>query len=288
MANIRALIKKHPVLTYFILAFVISWGGILLVIAPVGFPGNIVHRLFPILGVVNEAGPLLAGILSLILVYGRTGFREFRARLLKWRVGAHWYVVALLAAPFLVLPTLFALSLTSSVYLPGIVTTEDKVSLLLLGLLIGFSGAFSEELGWTGFAVPELRRRYSILTTGLIVGLMWGVWHFLISSWSAGDPSSGVLSMSLLFGPLVFYVGVLPAFRVLMVWMYDRTESLPLVILMHGSLSANMLFILSPSARGLSLSLYYLVLTILVWIVVAVVTVASRGRFQRNIASRTR
>ncbi len=31
MTNIRAFIKRHPVLTYYVLTFAISWGGVLLV-----------------------------------------------------------------------------------------------------------------------------------------------------------------------------------------------------------------------------------------------------------------
>ena len=45
--------------------------------------------------------------------------------------------------------------------------------------LIG--GGILEELGWTGFAVPTLLRlRYGVLSTGLIVGVLWGVLHFLV------------------------------------------------------------------------------------------------------------
>src|SRR4029453_3875507 len=33
---------------------------------------------------------------------------------------------------------------------------------------------FSEELGWTGFAIPQLSQRYSVIATGFIVGLLWG------------------------------------------------------------------------------------------------------------------
>jgi membrane protease YdiL (CAAX protease family) len=43
-----------------------------------------------------------------------------------------------------------------------------------------------EEVGWTGFATPWLQRRYSAVTTGLIVGVIWGVWHLLQGLWIAG------------------------------------------------------------------------------------------------------
>jgi membrane protease YdiL (CAAX protease family) len=127
-----------------------------------------------------------------------------------------------------------------------------------------------EELGWTGFAVPRLRRRYSVFTTGFVVGLFWGVWHILPTYWGSGD-SSGALSLSLLMPPCLFYIGVLPAYRVLMVWVYDRIRSLFVSILMHASLTASTLFILSPSARGIPLMTYYLVLTVALWVIVVVI-----------------
>jgi hypothetical protein len=58
--------------------------------------------------------------------------------------------VALLTTPLLVIPILLALSLISPVFLPDAFTTDDVVVLLLLGLMVGSIGGFSEELGWTG------------------------------------------------------------------------------------------------------------------------------------------
>ena len=124
-------------------------------------------------------GPSVAGILMTALVHGRAGFRELLSRLLTWRVGPRWYAVALLAGPLLGAATLFALSLTSPVFLPGILTTSDNATLLLVCIVYGLGAGFCEEIGWTGFAVPGLGQRYGVLATGLLVGLLWGAWHFL-------------------------------------------------------------------------------------------------------------
>ncbi|HEV7712320.1 MAG TPA: CPBP family intramembrane glutamic endopeptidase, partial [Asanoa sp.] len=40
-----------------------------------------------------------------------------------------------------------------------------------------FVGACGEEFGWRWFLTPYLRTRYGVLTTGTVVGLLWGVWH---------------------------------------------------------------------------------------------------------------
>ena len=284
MTTIKAFIKSHPVLTYFALTFVISWGGVLILGAPSGMPTTKeqFEKLWPIVFLPYFFGPSIASILLTGVFHGKAGLRELLTRLLKWRVSARWYSVALLTAPFLVSPTLFALSLTSPVFLPGILTTADRVSLILSGIVVGLIfGGLLEELGWTGFAAPGLRRRYSAFTTGLLVGLLWGVWHFLPTFWGSGD-SSGVLSLSLLLPPCVFYVGVLPAYRVLMVWVYDRTGSLLVAMLMHASLTASTLFILAPQATGMALVTYYLVLAAVLWVVVAAVAVVNRGQLSRQ------
>src|SRR5690349_9938633 len=100
MAPIIALIKRHPVPSYYVLVFAISWGGFLLAIGrgPGGFGATPeqVQALVPFLVPAMLVGPGLVGILLTALVDGRAGLRAFRARLLTWRVGVRWYAVALL------------------------------------------------------------------------------------------------------------------------------------------------------------------------------------------------
>ena len=180
-------------------------------------------------------GPPVAGLLLTGLVHGKVGFRDFLSRLLKWRVGLRWYAIALLTGPLLFIAVLYALSPFSPAFLPGILTTSDKTGFLLFGLIVGVMAGFFEEIGWTGFAVPNLRKRYSVFATGLILGLLWAAWHLLPALWFSGT-SSGALSLaSYLLDPFLCLV----MFRVLMVWVYDRTRSLLLGMLMHMSLTAS-------------------------------------------------
>ncbi len=45
--------------------------------------------------------------------------------------------------------------------------------------------------------MPRLRLRYGVLATGLIVGVLWGAWHFLVMLWVSGT-YSGALPLALL------------------------------------------------------------------------------------------
>jgi membrane protease YdiL (CAAX protease family) len=282
MTTIRAFIKRNPVLTYYALTFALSWGGILIVVGPGGIPGTReeFERLLPVVILALMAGPSVAGLLLTGLVHGRAGLRELLSRLLRWRVGARWYAVALLTAPLLMTAIPLALSLLFPEFLPGIVATDDRASLLLRGIVAGLIGGFLEELGWTGFAIPRLRLRYSVLTTGLIVGFLWAAWHLLMNFWTSGTPS-GALSLALLLHSVLFSVGILPAFRVLMVWVYHRTGSLLVAMLMHVSLTtSNVIFV--PLATGVPLVTWSLVLAAATWVVVGAVAVASHGQLSRQ------
>ena len=284
MRTIKAFIKKHPVLTYYALVFAMSWGGILLIVGgPGGIPGSSeeVEMLMPPVLLALFAGPSVAGLLMIRLVAGRVGLHDLLSRLLRWRVGARWYAAALLSAPLIVTTVLLALSLFSLEFIPGIVTTDNEIALLLFGIGWGLlGGGLLEELGWTGFAVPRLRLRYTAFTTALIVGLLHGTWHFLIAFWAGGSFSGGQWT-TYLFGILFFYLGALPAYRVLMVWVYDRTASLLVAMLMHASLSASTL-ILQPPLTGAPFLTWNVALTASLWVIVAAVAWANGGEVLRQ------
>lgn len=277
--TIKTFIKRYPIPTYFALTFAISWSGFVLVVGgPSGFPGapEQFETLLPLVAWAMLAGPSVSSLLLTGLICGKAGLRELLSRLLKWRVGTRWYAFALLPALLLPAAVLFALSQTSLIF-----TTDDKAAVLLSSIIAGLSIVL-EEIGWTGFAVPRLRLRSSILTTGLIVGILWGAWHFLQGLWISGTYSGAVpliffLPLSLLSG-----VAQLTAYRVLLVWVYDRTGSLLVVTLMHTSLTASTVFIFRPLATGVSFLTNAWVLAAALWLVVAAVARASGGELTQK------
>lgn len=269
---------RHPVVTYFVLTFLISWGGILVVLGPGAFTGATAptEGRLPLVYLAMFAGPSIAGILMTGLVDGRAGFRDLHSRLLRWRLPVRWYVVALLTAPLAVMAVLLPLSLSSAGFLPGVFASDDMGSLLVIGLAAGLMTGFCEELGWTGFVIPRLRMRYGILTTGLIVGLLWGAWHFPLFS---GGDLSRTLTLAL-FLPVQLFT-FLPAYRVLMVWVYDRTGSLLVAMLMHASLTASTLILQPADVAGMRALTYDLVLAAALWLLIAALAMANGRQLSR-------
>jgi uncharacterized protein len=286
MTTITAFIKKYSVLTYFALTFAISWGGLLAIGGPGGTTSGTAWQSNPRLPLMILAmlgGPSVAGILLTTLVYGRTGLREVFSRLLEWRVGAGWYAVAVLTAPLVYTVVHFALSLVSPVYLPTLLSTGDKVSLLMSAVAVGLGVGLFEELGWTGFAIPELRRRYGVFTTGLIVGVLWGAWHLLTNDlWISNTYAGGLPQLLFLMATgSSLLVGQLLAYRVLMVWVYERTQSLLVATLMHSSL-VFCTFVSGATATGAGYLTYVFAVAAAWWVVVAVVAITNRGQFSQQ------
>ena len=88
MNTITSVVKRHPIVTFFVLAYAFSWlPWVLGTLIPASRP-FVLYPFFP-------SGPLLAALSVIPITQGRAGLRAWAASLLKWRVGWHWYPVAI-------------------------------------------------------------------------------------------------------------------------------------------------------------------------------------------------
>ena len=259
-------LRRYPVFSFFALAFAISWGGILVIMATTGFD---LINLRPLdtglIFVFMQLGPSTSGLALTALLEGRAGLRRLVARVAHWRFGFRWYGVALLTMPLLLLVTLWPLgAFLDPAYLP-----RFQWHLFAIGFI---AGSF-EEVGWTGFATPRLLQRRRLFLAGLWLGLVWALWHMLVDF----RQNSHVMGALWLLEFAVLYVGALTAYRVLMTWVYANTQSLLLAVLMHASYTG-WLFMLYPATsleQGLVLQTAF---ALALWVVVAVVMKGRAGR----------
>jgi membrane protease YdiL (CAAX protease family) len=281
MTTIQTFIQRHSVSIYFILIFLISWTGCVVVVGPTGLPlsWERFERLGAVLDMTALAGPVVASLLLTSLIDGRAGLRTLLARWRRWRVGARWYGLACLPALVMAAIGLAAAQLSPQ-FMPALFTADDQARMVLLSLAVGLLFGVGEEIGWTGFAVPRLRARHGVVTTGLLVGLVWGVWHFPLF-WET-DSFAAALPLGILLLRLFSW---LPAFRVLMVWLYDRTGSLLVVMLMHASLVVAQLLLLPERLTGMALLASLLVLPATMWLLLAAVAGANHWQLSRQATS---
>jgi pimeloyl-ACP methyl ester carboxylesterase/membrane protease YdiL (CAAX protease family) len=261
------LIRRYPLTAYYLFTFALSWGGFLAVVGP----GSLLNSGWQAEGkflsavMVMLAGPAVAGLLLTGLLDGRAGYRDLFSTLGRWRVGIHWYAFAILPAPIISAAVLFALSTTSPLF-----AADNKAAVVLGGLGAALT-TILEEVGWTGFAVPRLRRRHSVPITGLIVGMLWGLWHFLQQVFVSGTYAGGIPLPAFLMLSVFAGIANLTAYRVLMVWLYDCTGSLLVTTVMHGMLTASSIFWFTPIATGALFLANVWLAAVAMWLLVAVV-----------------
>ena len=283
-------IRNHQILLYFILTFSISWGLILVLIAINGMPGTVAdaQAQLPFTIMVFLSGPLISGLLMIGLIDGKKGFNDLISRLLKWKIGVVWYAFALLTTPLVFVAVHYLLSLVSPIYTPGFLG-PNGTTLLLMSIMSGIMVGFCEEIGWFGFVIPKLRLRYGILTTGLLVGVIWGAWHIMANDiWAIQTYSGGLnpVVYAVLSG-ISFLIGQLPPFRLLMVWVYENTGSLLVTMVMHFSLTACSIAFSPTSMSGWQVFIYSLSVAAAMWLVAgAVVWINKKEFFQSRLLNR--
>jgi len=239
MDTITAFVRRHPLVAFFVLAYALTWPLIPLVtVSPLwGFPA-----LF---------GPALAAVIVAAIPDGRAGLKDLLSRLVRWRVGARWYAVAL------GLPMLLALTAAGLHLVLGAPTFVTFGELSVLNFVVFFL-IVGEELGWRGYALPRLLAQRSALAASLILGVMWGAWH-LPTFFVPGAPQYGL--------PFSAFVLLTMAYSVVIGWVYVHARGSVLIAsLMHGAINLSQGFFLG----GVNPSKAY-------WLLAAVYGVAALG-----------
>ncbi|HEY1872487.1 MAG TPA: CPBP family intramembrane glutamic endopeptidase [Chitinophagaceae bacterium] len=248
-------VNKGRATLYFVLCFGISWTAAFLLVASRLCRGEHLQKfdgilMFPLM----LLGPPLAGITLTLIEDGRAGWKNLLSRLsFRGWTNRSWLFL-LLIPPVLIGMVLFTFSkLSGAVYSPNFFAA---------GFIFGLMAGFLEEIGWMGFVFPELRYKYSFLSTSLLLGFLWGCWHLPVMDFlGAATPHSHWLP-----GFFIVFVFVMMAVRILICMLYSKTGSIIPAMLLHAS-STGYLATLSPPRVSASQEVcWYFAYGILLWI----------------------
>ena len=268
-------LRRAPLLSYICFAFGISWGAVLLLVLFNGMPATMVEVRDQLAFIVPAMllGPSISGLVMTRLVYGRSGLRVLKDRLLRWRISGRWYML-LLVGPCVV----FIVALVTSTWAPR------PVPAIILAVVSGLVVGLFEEIGWTGFANVTLRSKANVISTGIVIGIVWGAWHILSNDvWvmrTYQGPLSPVLFASI--RGVGFLIGFLLPFRIILVWLFEQTQSLFLVALMHGSLTSSVMILGPENSYVLQTLAIDLAQAIAMWLALALLWVC-RGWLPRQV-----
>lgn len=119
----------------------------------------------------------ISGVIMIAATAGRGGLRELWGRLTRWRIGWQWYALGLLPL------VLYAVATVAAGALGSADLSWPAIRAALFSLQAGFltslflRGAFGEELGLRGFALPRMQQTMTPFRASLIIGVLWGAWH---------------------------------------------------------------------------------------------------------------
>ncbi|MEU7861278.1 type II CAAX endopeptidase family protein [Nonomuraea sp. NPDC049141] len=234
--GLRGFIRRRPLISFFVLANLLSWAAWLpYILSATGL--GVLDFTFPSLlgstqfaGVLPGAylGPILAAFIVTAVADGREGVRRWVGRMTKWRVSWVWYVATAVGVPATIIITGLAVS-DGDIHMPPVAVLVAYLPGLLLQMV---TTGLAEEPGWRDFALPRLQRKFGPLVTTLVLGPLWGLWHLplFLSEWG-GWPDVTPMRV----GEFVASCCVL---NVVITWVFNRTgQSLPLVMLLHVSIN---------------------------------------------------
>jgi membrane protease YdiL (CAAX protease family) len=224
--HIEAKPRKRGLGLFFTLTFALTWGiaaSFLFVPDLVGEAG-LSNPLF----VVAVWSPAISGIVLAWHRLGLRGLRGFFRRLTMTRMPVSNWLFLVAGMPIIVYA---GAALSGSLDTTPVFTPWYSAIPALLAAL--FLAGTVEEIGWRGVALPILQRRFTPLTSGLLVGVAWALWHL------PAFALSGTVQSGWAFGP---YFAGLMALSVIMTWFFNASNGSILVAWLIHFQAMNPLF----------------------------------------------
>jgi membrane protease YdiL (CAAX protease family) len=205
-----SLVKRHPIITFFVLTYAIGWG------------------LIPF-WTFQAGSPFIAALIVIPLTQGLSGLKELGLRMIRWRVRWYWYALAI-GMPLAVLGLIVGLNVALGARAPSLVQFSSVSTILLVfgtKLINPGDGPLGEEPGWRGFALPGLQSTLSPLVSTLILGVLVTVWHVPLLFLE-----EGLLRPSIIVG---FLLGTM-AVTFWYTWLFNHTGgSVLMTLLSHAA-----------------------------------------------------
>jgi len=215
--------ELRNLLLYLLIAFGWSWlwwllftVGILKMPAGIGTPNVDLVSAGPIVILValTSFGPTIGSFTVTYITEGKPGVKKLWKRFWSTNLGLRWFLGILL-----ILVILEGTPHLLTRILEGIKSelVWMRNPLVIIGLIIAnlINGGLSEEFGWRGYALPRLQARWDALTSSIILGVIWAVWHF---------PLWFMLHGPRLFSHTLPSSGFIILTSVLFTWVFNNTN----------------------------------------------------------------
>jgi membrane protease YdiL (CAAX protease family) len=205
---------------FFSLTFIISWA---LFIAAAKAPDNNNFYFF-----IAICTPALVAIFLTGMSGGTTALNALLQRICEWRVGLQWYAFAI----GYMLAIRFSAALIQRLAV-GTWPQFSHLSWIAYAAVIvqSLPVIAGEEIGWRGYALPQLGAKMGFGIGSAVLGVLWAFWHFPLFFILPGSGNYGQSFPLFLLGTV--------ALSIAMGWLFVHTKgSVLLATLMHSAVNA--------------------------------------------------
>ena len=252
------MLKKHQLISYFCIAYIIMFGVIFTFI-----------RLYPsrplqpwsLVWFLSIFSPSFSALIVSAIIGGKAEIKRLLSGFTRWKAGFRWYF----AAAFLILGPLVIAFIYVALGHPflGLKPGETVFTMANTILFTLFSGPIAEELGWRGFALPRLQAKYNALVSSLILGVIWTCWHIPLFF------VTGATQMSI---PFPIYLVLVLTITFYLTWLYNNTRG-SLIITILGHFTYNLTGFLTGVLSLMPAMLFYMTAGPLLGLVVIAVVI---------------
>ena len=183
-------------------------------------------------------GVFMPGLVAIALTArseGRAGVSRLLCGIVQWRVNLWLYVFAI---GYMLAIKLASAGIYRIAFGEWPTFTIVPWYLIVLAVLVSTPVQAGEEIGWRGYALPRLTKRFGLSLASIILGIIWAAWHLPFFYISGADNTGQSFPV---------YLIAVTAISVAMGWLYWQTnQSLLLTMLMHASIDNTAGIISSP------------------------------------------
>ncbi len=214
----RKLLKQYVLWTYgSFYCFLIAIGITMLILKA--------QTLAEILKVISAWTATFIFIAMFHKIYPKDNLFHFIKRQFNERIKISTVLCAILLQFSVFLGSILFTSTARNIPIKSLVVTSWVTWLVAFGDSL-IRGPLGEELGWRGFVLNELQKKFSPLKSAIIIGVAWGLWHTPL--WFL----SGYSGIQLIEYIICFLIYIIAA-TIIMTVFYNWNHNLFIPIMIH-------------------------------------------------------
>lgn len=201
------IIRKYYLRSFYIITFICSFFLLIL------------HFIFQSVGKYSvsftQLSPTLAVVFISLILKDKTIIKDIKNHFLIDKNFVKWVIPTMAIPSICIVASGFIMTYYKIDYVPW----KGNLYFYLLNFVAILVGSAAEEIGWRGFLLPNLQKRYTPFISSIIVGILWGVWHL--------NFTGGILGF-------ILYTVTIIELSILMSWVYNKSNgNLLLMIIWH-------------------------------------------------------